>query len=193
MHPQTPAFLPYLITFWLLAGCVGLSWDTTVAQTPATRAAMAQSVRIGETTERGMQARWGNPFQKIEEGAQTEYVYRRLNGYDTAYVIVTFRHGVATGLRTSDDEGCRGTFAPRVPGYGFDTAEVVWPVGPCGPDAITAQTGGFQVRGADGLFGTSLFEDAGAEPGTTPTQTRQSNGPRPGVPADIYEGSGQTK
>lgn len=193
MHPQTPAFLPYLITFWLLAGCVGLSWDTTVAATPATRAAMVQSIQIGETTERGMAAHWGNPFQKITEGAQTEFVYRRLNGYDTAYVIVTFRHGVATAVRSSDDEGCRGTFAPRVPGYGYDIPEVIWPVGPCGPGAAAAQTGGFRARGADGLFGTSLFEGRMSGDSNAPANATEASVGRPGVPADVYAGDGTTK
>ncbi|MEL6643105.1 MAG: hypothetical protein AAFQ79_04160 [Pseudomonadota bacterium] len=190
---------PHLLALALLPGCAAVAWDTTVATTPATRAAMVQSVRIGETTEGAMAARWGNPFQKIHEGAQTEYVYRRLNGEDTAYVIVTFRHGLATAVRTSDDEGCRGTFAPRVPGYGFDTAEVVWPVGACGPGAELARTGGIRVRDENGIFGTGLFPRPEAEgavgaggPGGTGSGGGGETG-RPGVTPDVYTGDGSTK
>lgn len=173
-----------LFALALLPACTGLALDTTVAETEGTRAAMVASVRIGETTEGGMTLRWGNPFQKVREGAQTEYIYRRLNGTDFEYVIVTFRHGVATDVRTSADEGCRGSFAPRLPGYGFETPEVVWPVGPrCGPDAAEARTGAIQVRGRNGLFGTGLF----------PTQPDAGDARPDGVPQDRYTGDRKLK
>ncbi|MEM9975830.1 MAG: hypothetical protein AAF771_16755 [Pseudomonadota bacterium] len=133
MRRAAPSPLPYLMAFWFMAGCIGLSWDTKVADTPAARLAIVNSIEIGKTTERAVEARWGNPFQKIFEGAQTEFVYRRLNGSDRDFVIITFQHGLATDVRWTETEGCRSEFAPRVPGYGFDTPERVDLIGPCGP------------------------------------------------------------
>ncbi|NNF71301.1 MAG: hypothetical protein HKN02_03810, partial [Rhodobacteraceae bacterium] len=101
-----PRPLPYLMVFWFLAGCIGLSWDTTVANTAETRLALAQSVEIGRTTERGLVTRWGNPLQKVHEGGQREYIYRQMNGDSADYVIVTFQHGLATGVRWSEIGGC---------------------------------------------------------------------------------------
>ena len=122
-------------------GCGGVALDTRVAENLNTRLAMMQSVRVGTTTETAFVTRWGNPYQKVREGGQVEYLYRAMVfdgeyhvGDSSRYVIVTFRHGLAIGVRSSDTEGCRGTFAPRLPGYGFDTPATVTAVGWCQDD-----------------------------------------------------------
>lgn len=124
-----------------LAGCSGVAYNTTVAQSPASRLAMAMSVIPGETTERGFMTRWGAPVQKVREGGQTEFVYRDMReaewyhlpqfGDSTAYVIVTFQYGIATGVRTSDGIACRATFPPRPPNFGLDNPTQVELVGTC--------------------------------------------------------------
>ena len=135
-------------SFWLisicilLAGCGGLAWNTTVADTPSVRRAMAESVVLGKTTEGEFTARWGLPTQKIREGGQTSFVYRNLSdfpyedpfikfGDSTRYVIVTFQYGIASAVVTSDGVNCRATFPPRPPGHGFDNPAVVSPIGTC--------------------------------------------------------------
>jgi len=113
-----------------LASCGGVAWDTTVSDTPAVRMQMVQSLRIGETTDDAYVLRWGPPLQKAREGGREEFIYRRQND-SVRFVIVTFDHGIATGVRSTETEACRATFSPRVPGYGFDRPGVVVPVGFC--------------------------------------------------------------
>ena len=101
---------------------------------------MADFVVPGHTTETELTTRWGNPVQKVRRGAQTEFIYRDMRnssfalaqfGTSTEYVIVTFQYGMATGVRTSDEIPCRGTFAPRPPNYTFDNPTRVELVGTC--------------------------------------------------------------
>lgn len=130
-----------LAIFFLLAGCGGLSWNTTVADYPHVRAAMLTGIEPGKTTEMEFRARWGNPTQKFREGAQIAYVYRNMSnppgylfpqfGESTAYVVVLFQYGVAIGAYSSDLEGCRATFAPRPPGIHYPNPATVKPVN-CG-------------------------------------------------------------
>ncbi|MEL7345228.1 MAG: hypothetical protein AAFN59_10265, partial [Pseudomonadota bacterium] len=132
-----------LIFSLLLAGCGGLSYNTEVAEQFPVRLAMMASVEPGVTTETAFVTRWGNPTQKVREGAQTEFIYRdtsnpdddkfRLLRYGTSphFVIVTFQYGLAVGVRSSDIETCRGTFPPQPPGFGFDTPATVYPMGAC--------------------------------------------------------------
>ena len=125
----------------IFAACSGVSWNTEVAATRASRTAMALSVIPGTTTERGFATLWGNPTQKVREGGQTEFVYRSMRnppgpyllqfGDSQSYVIVTFQYGLAVAVRTSDGIDCRGTFPPRPPGHGFDTPSTVRLVGRC--------------------------------------------------------------
>ncbi|MEM9343423.1 MAG: hypothetical protein AAGA87_10290 [Pseudomonadota bacterium] len=129
-----------LLLFMMLAGCSGVAYNTTVANSPAARLAMAQFVQPGVTTERQYTTRWGLPVQKVREGAQTEFIYRDMRdvipvfpqfGSSTQYVIVTFQYGLATAVRTSDGIDCRATFTPRPPNYGFDNPTQVELVGSC--------------------------------------------------------------
>lgn len=139
-----------------LAGCSGVAYNTTVAQSPASRLAMAMSVIPGETTEQGFMTRWGAPVQKVREGGQTEFVYRDMReaewyhlpqfGDSTAYVIVTFQYGIATGVRTSDGIACRATFPPRPPNFGLDNPTQVELVGTC-------PLGGLWPASGDGAAG----------------------------------------
>ncbi|MEL6168336.1 MAG: hypothetical protein AAFR35_06570 [Pseudomonadota bacterium] len=125
-----------------LTGCGEVAFNTTVADRQVTRFAMLSSVQIGETTERQFVTRWGLPTQKVLEGGRTEYIYRNMRddfvtaptqfGDSLNYVIVTFEYGVAIGARSGDFERCRGTFAPRPPGYGFTNPSTVHVVGACG-------------------------------------------------------------
>ena len=124
-----------------LAGCDGLALDTPVADSPVVRRIMAESVVIGHTTEMDLITRWGRPTQKVRQGGQTEYIYRRiLDGEDfdvvqfgdsTRYVIVTFQYGIAAAVRTNDSEGCRATFAPRPPGMAYANPGIVTPIETC--------------------------------------------------------------
>lgn len=141
-----------------LAACGGVAWDTTIADTAEVRRQMIDSVRVGVTTETAFVTRWGPPLQKVREGARTEYVYRRQQEH-TRFVIVTFDHGVAVAVRSSESEACRGTFPKRIPGYGFDRPDPVTPAGWCGPierpgvplDSVGLDRGG----GGDGADGGS--------------------------------------
>ena len=132
----------YVLTICLcLGGCGGLAWNTTVADHPQVRQAMLASVQPGRTTETRFSAQWGNPTQKIREGAQVSYVYRNMSnppgyyapqfGNSGAFVVVAFQYGIAIGGYSSDTQGCRATFAPRPPGQGFDTPSTVHAVN-CG-------------------------------------------------------------
>ena len=130
-----------IVALLLLSGCGDIAWNTRVAETPVVRAAMMDSVVIGETTERAFVTRWGAPVQKIREGGQVDYVYRDMGdakrgkfynaGDSTLYVIVTFQYGKAVAVRSNDTEGCRATFAPRPPGYEWDNPTTVYPVPTC--------------------------------------------------------------
>lgn len=155
-----------------LAGCGGLAWDTRVAERQATRLAMIESVRIGDTTELQHVARWGNPLQKLREGGRVDYIYRRRMGDHARYVIVTFEHGVAIDVRSNDTVGCRASFAPRVTGYTADTADIVKPVGWCADPNDRYIPWGVWKR---------LVAEAQADMTGQPPETG-----RPGIPADIY-------
>jgi hypothetical protein len=113
-----------------LAACSGVAWNTTVADTAEVRMQMVQSVRIGVTTDDAFVVRWGPPLQKAREGGRVDFIYRRQNE-SARFVIVTFDYGVASGVRSTETEACRATFAPRVPGYGADRPGTVHPVGFC--------------------------------------------------------------
>lgn len=130
-----------------LAACSGVALNTTVASTPASRAAMAAFVVPGTTTETDVTTRWGNPVQKVRRGAQTEFVYRDMRnppgtrpfpnfGTSSDYVIVTFQYGLAVGVRTSDGIACRGTFPPRPPNFPLDNPTRVELVGACRTGAL---------------------------------------------------------
>ena len=118
----------------LLAACGEVALDTRVADRAEVRRAMAESVEIGRTTDDAFVLRWGPPHQTQREGGREAFVYRS-RMQSEAFVIVTFDYGIASGVRSTETEACRGTFAPRVPGYGFDRIEPVYPVGWCGPAA----------------------------------------------------------
>lgn len=136
---RVPAFAALLA----LAACSGLAYSTTVAQSPATRLAMALSVVPGETTETSFVTRWGYPVQKIRDGGRVDYVYRDirnfrsphlpLQGDSDSYVIVTFQYGQAVAVRTSDGVDCRAAFNPRPTEYFFDNPTVTQLAGPCAP------------------------------------------------------------
>lgn len=138
-----------------LMGCAGIAYNTTVADRPANRLAMLQSVKIGTTTETGFVTRWGNPTQRVRRGAQTEFIYRNIidpgsvlpiqYGRSDAFVIVTFQYGKAVAVRSTETEFCRATFPPRPPGHGFNTPATVRPVGNC-PDPVgTVATGNYGI------------------------------------------------
>ncbi len=122
-------------------GCDGTAFNTTVADTHVTRLQMLNSVDIGETTETEFVTRWGQPTQKIREGARTEFIYRNMGlfgpdypmqiGDSRNFVIVTFEYGVAIAARSTEDENCRATFPPRPPGPYFNNPMVIQPVGDC--------------------------------------------------------------
>lgn len=137
----------FIATLMALGGCTGLAWDTHVANEPHTRAAIVASVIPGVTTETQFMTRWGRPTQIIREGAQEAWIYRDMTnppgnrfpqfGTSTDYVIVDFQYGIAIGARSSDVVGCRGTFAPRPPGHGFDNPSTVHPVNCVSPAGIS--------------------------------------------------------
>ncbi len=164
-------FLPILL---ILAGCGGVAWDTRVAENPATRLAMVDSVRIGDTTEMQLVGRWGNPLQKLRDGGNTDYIYRARLGDQTNWVIVTFQHGVAIAVKSSDLEGCRASFAPRVPGYGLDTPDTVKPVGWCANPADPYRPNGF-------------WQDIGEEFGVETASNAEPVPYWPGVADDAYQ------
>lgn len=185
------------LCLFALAACEENAWDTTIAETPDRRLAMAASVDIGKTTETEFVTRWGAPTQRVREGGQTEFIYRSManpQGYyaprfgdSAAYVIVTFQYGRAVGVRTSDTEGCRATFPPSPPGPGFYNPTTVHPAATCpgvGPlqgrvhpleQAINRWVPGGPGSAAE----TGAGEGGGAGSG--------SGGP-PGVPDDSYGG-----
>lgn len=126
-----------VICLLLAAGCTGRAWNTSVADDPAVRVSIVDSVRIGVTTETAFVTRWGRPVQILREGAQTTYIYRNVAvpgeyllryGNSAEYVIVDFQYGVAVNVRTSDAVGCRATFPPLPSGYQLDNPSTVHPV-----------------------------------------------------------------
>jgi hypothetical protein len=84
------------------------------------------------TTDDEFVLRWGPPFQQAREGGRVNYIYRS-SPQSERFVIVVFDYGIAAEVRSTETEACRGTFAPRIPGYGFDRIEPVHPSGYCGP------------------------------------------------------------
>jgi hypothetical protein len=122
----------HVLALLYLPACGPVALNTTIADRAEVRRAMVESVRIGETTDDEMVLRWGPPFQQAKEGGRTNYIYRSAM-QSANFVIVTFDYGVAVDVRSTETEACRATFAPRVPGYGFDQAETVYPSGWCGP------------------------------------------------------------
>jgi len=117
-----------------LLACGEVALDTRIADRAEVRRAMVDSVEIGRTTDDAFVLRWGPPHQKQREGGRESFVYRSQRQSE-AFVIVTFDYGIASGVRSTETESCRGTFAPRIPGYGFDRVEPVHPTGWCGPSA----------------------------------------------------------
>lgn len=121
-----------ILAFLTLSACGEVALDTRVADRAEVRRAMVDSVEIGRTTDDAFVLRWGPPHQKQREGARMAFVYRgRMQSEH--FVIVYFDYGIASAVASSETEPCRGTFAPRIPGYGFDRIEPVYPAGWCGP------------------------------------------------------------
>ena len=120
-----------LLLLLFLPACGGVARVTTVADRQEVRRAMVESVRLGQTTDNEFVLRWGPPHQKAREGGRESFIYRRPR-QSAAFVIVDFDYGIASAVRSTETESCRGTFSPRVPGYGFDRVEPVHPVGWCG-------------------------------------------------------------
>jgi len=164
----------------LLAGCGGVAWDTRIAENAATRLAMIESVRIGDTTEMQLVGRWGNPLQKLRDGGNVDYIYRSRTGDQSRYVIVTFQHGVAIAVRSNETEGCRGSFAPRIPGYGGDTPDTVKPVGWCVNTADPYLPNGFWLKLADQAGVSAAGQDLHAMRAAALAQQA------PGVGSDDY-------
>jgi hypothetical protein len=126
MRPALPCLL------LLLPACGEVALSTRVADRSEVRRAMVESVEIGRTTDDAFVLRWGPPHQKSREGGREDFIYRSQRQSE-AFVIVSFDYGIASEVRSTETESCRGTFAPRVPGYGFDRIETVHPSGWCGP------------------------------------------------------------
>jgi hypothetical protein len=177
---------PYLVIALLaLAGCGGVAWNTTVADHPQVREAMLASVVPGVTTEKRFELQWGQPTQKMREGAQVAFIYRNMKnppgyyapqfGNSQAFVVVLFQYGLAVGAYSSDAEGCRATFAPRPPGPGFDNPSTVNAVN-CG----VAYDGSSERRPIAGAIGWLANRGKGGTP-AAPL-------PAPGVPEDSYGG-----
>ena len=154
MTPPLRRLLPVLLHLTGLAGCGGVAWDTTVAETAEVRRQMLTSVALGRTTETAYVTRWGPPLQKVREGARVEYIYRRQDVHDR-FVIVTFDYGLAVGARSNDYELCRATFPRRVPGYGYDRPETVVAVGACALARGVIADG--YAPGASGIGGDDPF------------------------------------
>ena len=177
---------PKLLILLFLAGCGGVSWNTSVANHAQVRRAMVASVVPGRTTEKRHVLQWGHPTQKQREGAQVAYIYRDMSnppgyhapqfGTSQAYVIVLFQYGLAVGAYSADTEGCRATFAPRPPGLGFDTPSTVHAVN-CG----VAYDGSGERRpiaeAIDWLARGGKGKPPAPAPGTSPL-----------VPEDVYGG-----
>ena len=175
-----------------LSGCGGLAWNTTVADHPEVRAAMLASVEPGYTTEKRFTAQWGNPTQKIREGGQVSFVYRNMSnprgyyapqfGTSGAFVVVDFQYGTAIGAYSSDEQGCRATFAPRPPGQGFDNPSTVHAVN-CG----VAYDGSTERRPV--LEAIAWLRENARRTGHRVYTALPNRPPTPQVPADAYQGT----
>jgi hypothetical protein len=185
------------IILLLLSGCGGVAWNTTVADAPSSRWAMLASVVPGQTTEKRFVAQWGNPTQKIREGAQVSYVYRNMGnprGYpapqfgDSAhFVVVMFQYGLAIGGYSSDTQGCRATFPPRPPGPNFDNPTTVHAV----------NCSGIPNPPGPGEAGRELWIDPRnllRIGWPAPSETTRRSGDHPqGVTPDVYAPAGNLK
>jgi len=174
-----------------LAACDGTAWNTTVASNMAVRAQMAASVDAGRTPETEFVTRWGRPVQKVREGGQVEYIYRDilkdmdrrpvLTGDSENYVIVTFQHGIATAVRTSETEICRATFPPRPPGPAYGNPTVVAAIESC-PGLYRPAVGDPALAPLEGqasatVPGALWTRDSGAGwPEATPISAERSSG-----------------
>lgn len=182
-----------LVLLTILAGCGGLAWNTTVADHPEVRAAMLASVEPGRTTEMRFRTQWGNPTQKIREGAQVAYIYRNMTnppdyllpqfGDSSMYVVVLFQYGVAVAAYSSDLEGCRATFAPRPPGAEYPNPTTVKPVN-CGVGP-SANAG----REKSLLQIVREFGESQSPGGGTSASIPDPASLYPRVPADTYDPS----
>jgi len=135
----------HLLAFAFLAACDGTAWNTTVADTAITRMQMLNSIEFGRTTAAEFERRWGQPTQKMREGARMTYVYRNMGklgeaieaplmfGDSANYFMVTFDYGIAIAFESPETVHCRATFPPRPPGPGFNNPSVIRPVGSCAP------------------------------------------------------------
>jgi hypothetical protein len=121
-----------ILAFLLLAACAPVVLNTTIADRAEVRRAMVESVQPGVTTDDEFVLRWGPPFQQAREGGRVNYIYRS-SPQSEFFVIVVFDYGIASEVRSTETERCRGTFAPRIPGYGYDRLQTVTPSGYCGP------------------------------------------------------------
>lgn len=193
----------YLTMLWVLAGCGGLAWNTTVADHPQVRQAMLASVQTG-MTEKSFTSRWGNPTQKIREGAQVSYVYRNTKnpsgyyapqfGNSGQFVVVAFQYGLAVGAYSSDTQGCRATFAPRPPGHRFDNPTTVHSVN-CGvnydgssehrPIAEAISWLNHQARNAASAATNALPPELQLQPPSTQSPASHIQN----VPSDSYQGT----
>lgn len=189
-------YMRFLILILCLSGCGGVAWNTTVADAPSSRQAMLASIEPGSTTEKRFVAQWGNPTQKIREGAQVSYVYRNMRnpagfaapqfGDSSKFVVVQFQYGLAIGGYSSDTQRCRATFAPRPPGQGFDNPTTVHAVNCAG---VTNPLGPRPV-------GQPLFENPFEDfenPLRDPSIGSLRASTRPGVQADTYIPKGKYK
>jgi len=138
-----------LIVLYLLTGCTGLAWNTTLADEPVVRRAMIDSIRPGIITESQFLTQWGRPTQSVREGGETRFIYRNMInpvgyrfpqfGNSADYVVVIFQYGRATEAYSNDTIGCRATFAPRPPGLAYDNPTTVHPVN-CGVATAASRT-----------------------------------------------------
>lgn len=190
MSPYEAPMRFLIVLLLTLPGCGGLAWNTTVADHPQVRQAMLASVIPGYTTEKQFSGQWGNPTQKIHEGAEVSYVYRNMKnppgyyapqyGNSGAFVVVAFQYGVAIGGYSSDEQGCRATFAPRPPGQGFDNPSTVHAVN-CG----VSYDGASERRPIAEAIGWLHNQTRGL--GNRAHQKRPPA--KPGVPRDTYVGT----
>lgn len=183
-----------LFAVFVVTGCGGLAWNTTVADHPQVRQAMLASIQPGLTTEKRFTTQWGNPTQKIYEGGQVSYVYRNMSnppgyyapqyGTSGAFVVVNFQYGLAVGAYSSDTQGCRATFAPRPPGNGFDNPSTVHSVS-CG----VAYDGSSERRPIAEAI-SWLNQQAQGMKGQMQGAMPKMNAPsKPNVPPDTYVGT----
>jgi len=184
-----------LLIFLLVSGCGGVAWNTTVANHPQVRDAMLRSVVPGQTTEKRFVLKWGQPTQKMREGAQVVYIYRDMRnppgyyapqfGLSHAYVIVLFQYGLAVGAYSSDTEGCRATFPPRPPGPGFDNPSTVHTVN-CG---VVYDGSSEHQPIAEGIEWLMRQAQGGGHPRAGSVGPPPASG-QPMVPDDTYSGGG---